>query len=73
MPILDGYEMTKNIRRFESEQQLGRKPIIAITANAIAGEAAKCIDAGYDGYLAKPFQVKELGAVLSKNLRNAAP
>ena len=72
MPILDGYEMTKTIRKLESEQQLGRKPIIAITANAIAGEAAKCIDAGFDGYLAKPFQVKELGAVLSKHLRNGA-
>jgi|GEM_PF-1227007 len=56
MPIMDGYAATAMLR-----QQLGfAQPIIALTANAINGEREKCLAAGMNGYLAKPFQEVQL-------------
>jgi len=52
MPVLNGYEATKIIR----EELKLNIPIIALTANAIKGESKKCIDAGMDDYLSKPFE-----------------
>lgn len=62
MPVMDGYAATAIMR-----QQLGlTTPIVALTANAINGEREKCIAAGMNGYLAKPFQEKQLLQVLSE-------
>jgi CheY-like chemotaxis protein len=56
MPVMNGLEATAVLR-----QQLGLPtPIIALTANAIKGEREKCLEAGMDDYLAKPFQEDEL-------------
>jgi CheY-like chemotaxis protein len=59
MPLLDGYEATRRIRRHENAT--GRHtPIIAITANAMARERELCEEAGMDDYLPNPIQPTEL-------------
>jgi PAS domain S-box-containing protein len=58
MPILDGYDLTRTIRAFESEFQ--RIPILALTANALTGEDAKAREAGIDAYLTKPITLAKL-------------
>jgi signal transduction histidine kinase/CheY-like chemotaxis protein len=62
MPVMDGYEATGEIRRFESAN--GRRtPIVALTASAMSDDTKKCLDAGMDGYLSKPIQREELAKV----------
>lgn len=62
MPELDGYEATRRIR---SEFPPERQPyIIALTANALAGDAERCREAGMDDYLAKPLKKDALRAAL---------
>jgi PAS domain S-box-containing protein len=60
MPELDGLEATRVIRQREREQKSARRPIIALTANAMTGDAQKCLEAGMDGYLAKPINMEML-------------
>ncbi len=59
MPVLDGFEATKIIR--DNERSTGKHiPIIALTARAMHDDRQKCIDAGMDGYVAKPIDRKKL-------------
>jgi PAS domain S-box-containing protein len=65
MPGLDGIQATAQIRAAEQE---GRKrvPILALTAHALAGDEARFLAAGMDGYLSKPFQVSQLVSKLAE-------
>ena len=65
MPEMDGYELTAAIRKMEGSRDK-RFPIIAITANALLGEADKCLQAGMDDYLAKPLEMDKLKRMLNK-------
>ena len=73
MPEMDGYELVETIRREEAAGT--RLPIIALTANAVQGEAARATAVGMDGYLTKPLQLNRLQAVLEAHFPNeeAAP
>jgi PAS domain S-box-containing protein len=63
MPEMDGFEATRLIRGIEGGER--RIPIIALTANALAGERDRCLNAGMDDYLSKPIHQKSLGEKLA--------
>ena len=72
MPVLDGYSATRRWREIESSQALGSHlPIVAMTANAMAGDRQRCLDAGMDDYLSKPVTRDLLDACLSRWLRTS--
>lgn len=65
MPGMNGFELAAALRK-EERPTKQRTTIIAVTANAVHGEAEKCLDAGMDGYLTKPLGMKELCAALDR-------
>ena len=64
MPILDGYEATRRIRQLDNENSA--VPVIALTANAMQGDRQKCIDAGMNDYLTKPFVAENLAEIIKQ-------
>jgi signal transduction histidine kinase/DNA-binding response OmpR family regulator/HAMP domain-containing protein len=75
MPEMDGLDATREIRQMEKDRN-GRIPIIAMTANAMAGDREMCLNAGMDGYVAKPVKKEalfaEVGRVMAKGGANVA-
>ncbi|MEH0164553.1 ATP-binding protein [Roseateles microcysteis] len=66
---MDGFQTTSRWRELELEQGLARLPIVALTASAVNGDRDRCIAAGMDDYLLKPFEQGDLMAVLARHLR----
>jgi len=67
MPVMDGYETTRLIRKNPSWEQL---PIIAITANSLSSDRQKCLNCGCSSYLAKPFKSETLIREIKSYLKN---
>ncbi|MNT27120.1 Signal transduction histidine-protein kinase BarA [compost metagenome] len=63
LPIIDGYEATRRIRQLP---QAAAMPIIALTANALQGDRERCLNAGMNDYLAKPFKRTDLQQILQR-------
>jgi CheY-like chemotaxis protein/HPt (histidine-containing phosphotransfer) domain-containing protein len=66
MPRMDGYELTRRVRAAESVPGAERTPIIAVTANALRGEAERCLAAGMDGFVTKPISMDALTQALAR-------
>ncbi|KAB2641820.1 MAG: response regulator [Verrucomicrobia bacterium] len=73
MPVMDGLEATRQIRRLRSTASKPSLPIIAMTANAIQGDRSKCLEAGMNDYVSKPVSPQGLAEVLGKWLPGPEP
>lgn len=71
MPVMDGLEATKAIRKLDS--WVSRIPIVAVTANALAGERDKCLAAGMDDYVSKPVSKEALERAIARWLSSPDP
>jgi two-component system, sensor histidine kinase len=71
MPELDGMAATRQIRARELSMGQGRKPILALTANASTDDKANCLTAGMDDYLTKPFMRRQILDLIDKWLQRA--
>ena len=65
MPGMDGLETTRRLRRQEGDHRASRVPVIAMTASAMPGDRARCLDAGMDDFITKPVSLAALGRVLA--------
>lgn len=61
LPDIDGYEVARRLRS-SNKRELRTVPIIAVTANALKGDAEKALEAGCDVYMSKPINIRELWA-----------
>jgi len=66
MPAMDGLETTRRLRQLEQKNGRRRMAVVAMTANAMAGDREKCLDAGMDDYVAKPVRPEALQAMIEK-------
>ena len=69
MPQMDGFEATMHIRN--GDQPISQLPIIAVTANALAGDRERCLDVGMNDYIAKPFSKDLLSGKIQFWLANS--
>jgi signal transduction histidine kinase/DNA-binding response OmpR family regulator len=72
MPEMDGFRATRVLRNLETAHEVVRRvPIVALTANALEGDRERCLEAGMDDYLAKPFNQAQLWSVLTTWVKKA--
>ncbi len=67
MPVMDGYEATRNIKRSADTRGI---PVVGLTAHAMAGDREKAIEAGCDDYEAKPINFSQLLETMQRLLEN---
>src|SRR5207253_7144292 len=65
MPVLDGLEATRRIRA-QASPGAARTPIVALTADALAGDRERCLDAGLDDYMTQPVSSAQLAAAVRR-------
>ena len=66
MPVVDGFSACAELRRREARDDRPRLPVVALTANAMRDDRARCLAAGMDDYLAKPYRGEDILAVLER-------
>ncbi len=66
-----GFEATRHVREWEKDFSSRKLPIIAMTAHALVGDREKCINAGMDDYISKPFDADELREKLAQHSQAA--
>lgn len=69
MPVMDGWEMFKQVR---AKPTLRQVPVIALTAHAMAGDREKVLNAGFDGYISKPFRLSTFMSEILRCFRELA-
>jgi CheY-like chemotaxis protein len=65
MPVMDGYEATRRIRAAEQGSSK-HMPIVALTADSLATDRLRCLDAGMDGFMTKPVSSAQLSAAIER-------
>jgi CheY-like chemotaxis protein len=73
MPVLDGYDTAREVRRREVAHGRRHIPIVAMTASAMRGDRERCLAAGMDDYIAKPIDSDKLDQLLARWLTAAEP
>lgn len=73
MPNKDGYQTCREIRKWEKKNKTTYLPIIALSANVMGDVYAKCVDAGFNSYVTKPVDFKELSTVMLTYLDPSDP
>ncbi len=74
MPVLDGLQATAELRRRErADPRRRRAHVVALTASAMRGDRERCLEAGMDDYLTKPYSGADLAAALQRGIRAAPP
>ncbi len=66
MPKMDGFDATKAIRKYESDEALAKTPIVALTAGTTKADQEKCRSAGMDSFISKPFGIDDVVTVLGE-------
>ncbi len=66
MPVMDGFEATRRIREHEAQRHAARTPIVALTADALAGDRERCLQAGMDDHMTKPVSSATLAGAVER-------
>jgi len=70
MPVMDGFEASRQIRENETRLKMNHVPIIAMTGNAFESDRTKCLDAGMDDFMSKPVEPDILAQKIRSNLKS---